>query len=186
MLREFADFEVVEIPAEEPRYCEAVANELVVKYFGETTPLSDLERILLSAGCAEIALPMSLLERKLQCEPAALRETLERSRLRQLVLLSSETNSVSFRGAWLARKLFPEPQGVEYEALFELVAAVAVEAQCERNFLLQLAFALRAQGKAEHALEQYAEFFRRARQCANEGEEAPAWEYLMQLDEHML
>lgn len=185
MLREFADFEVVEIPAEEPSYCEAVANELVAKYFGETTPLSGLERILLSAGCAEIALPMSLLERKLQCEPAALRETLERSRLRELVLLSPETNSVSFRGAWLARKLFPEPQGVEYEALFELVEPVAVESRCERNFLLQLMLALRAQGKAERWLEPHAEILRRARQCANEGEEAPAWEYVTKLDEHM-
>jgi len=181
-LRELAEFEIVEIPQEEPSYCDAVADELIAKHFGALppvgAPLSALEQILIAAGNAEIALPMSLLARHLRCEQAALRETLQRARLRELMIAAQEADTLAFRGAWLARKLAPLQQPGEYEALGEMIAAVDSRSQSERNFLLHLVLALRAQGSAEHVLEQYAEVFSQARENAEADMECQAWNTL--------
>ncbi len=170
-----ADFEVVEIPGEEASYCDAVADEILAQHFGAGAPLSALERFVIAAGVAEIALPLGLLARRFQIEAATLCETIARSRMRELVTVASERNTVAFRGAWLARKLMAEQESVAHETLFELVSVADVRIPNERDFLLQLLLAARAQGGAESAFEQHAEIFRRAQEHAEAGEEAQAW-----------
>ncbi|MEK7727851.1 MAG: hypothetical protein AAB354_05515 [candidate division KSB1 bacterium] len=183
-LRDLADFEIIEAPQEEPSYRDTVANEILAKHFGALppvgAPLSALEQILLAAGHAEIALPMSLLARHLRCEQATLCETVQRSRLREFVFWGEEKpeRTIAFRGAWLARKLTPLQQPGEYEALDDMIAAVDSRSPYERNFLLQLLLAIRAQKGAEHMLEKYAEVFSPARENAEAGMECQAWNNL--------
>lgn len=188
MLGAVADFEVVEIPAEETSYCDAVAEEILAKHFGALPPvgepLSMLERILIAAGIAELALPINLLARQLQCEATKLCETISRSRLRELVVFAAETGTIAFRGAWLARKLWPEAQSTACQTLNELITNVNTQSLRERFFLLQLLLAARARGRAEEVLAQHAETFRQARQCAREGEERQAWIALMKVADH--
>jgi hypothetical protein len=175
LLGAVADFEVVEIPGEEAGYCDAVADEILAQHFGADVPLSALERFVIAAGVAEIALPLGLLARRFQIEAATLGETIARSRLRELVVFTAETGTLAFRGAWLARKLMAEQESVAHETLFELVSVADVRIPNERGFLLQLLLAARAQGRAEQAFEPHAEIFRRAQEHAEAGEEAQAW-----------
>lgn len=185
-LLDFLQIAPIRIPEEEGGYCESKAYEILNKYFGALPPrgepLKEYERLLIEAGVAEVAVPVGLLARHLGTDGRALSEAIRASRLKEFVSWSEfgpeAVPLVSFRGAWLARKIAPEARLEERTGLFELAASVNLTARAERVFLLSLLMALRAQGH-EHQVEivqqRYPTIFAQARQLAASCPERQAW-----------
>jgi len=176
--------EVHEIPEEDASYCAAVAAEIITKHFGALPPasveLTRLEQILIEAGRAQIAAPVSLLARHLQCEQQSLCAALQHSRLRAFVFWFDEKSErmLAFRGAWLARMLRPQQVNGEYDPLFAMMSALKPAVQAERNFLLHLLMALQAQGHRELAAQlqqEHARLFEQVREQLEACDEREAW-----------
>jgi hypothetical protein len=178
------DFDVVHVPEEEPEYCARKADEIVAAYFHSASPsstqLDRIEQIVVEAGMAGVAMPLSLLARHLHCDCAIVMETLQSPRLRAFIWFSDDGGVVAFRGRWLAEKLASEVRRGHYPHLAALLDDCDPAVPAERNFFLHLLVALRAQGfphQAGHLQEFYHHRFHHARQLADSAER-PAWDWV--------
>ncbi len=152
-------FDVVHVPEEERDYCARKADEIMAAYFHAVAPaslrLEPLEQVLVEAGVAEVTVPLDLLARHLQLDPAALVKALPSHRLRAFIWGPEEpavnSSAVAFRGRWLAEKLAPEMKPGPYSHLTALLAGLNPAIPEERFFFLRLLAALRAQGFSHHA-----------------------------------
>ncbi|NUM77841.1 hypothetical protein HUU40_26055, partial [candidate division KSB1 bacterium] len=185
-LLEYLHGEVITIPEVTQNYCEQRGLEVLAKSLGGELPtatiLSRWEQILVQAGIAEVALPVSLLARHLAQDAVKLIEMMQTSRLKDFLYWSAEEakqpRQVAFRGAWLARKIAPAVVTGEYHALFALLADLDPHLPQERDFLLTLLMALRAQDSAASEnfyRERYADLFAKARQLGYDCPERQAW-----------
>ncbi len=178
------DFDVVHVPEEEPEYCTRKADEIIAAYFRATLPSpaqpDRVEQILVEAGMAGVAVPLSLLTRHLHHDRTTVMEALQSQRLQAFIWYSVDGGMVAFRGRWLAEKLAPEVKRGHYPHLAALLDCCDPAVPAERIFFLNLLVALRAQGfshQAGHLQEFYHHHFYYARQRADSSE-GPAWDWV--------
>ena len=145
------NFHLLTVPEEEPAYCDRKAGEIVAQLvrpaLSEPPRLTMLERIVLEAGNAGIALPLTLLSRYLNLPEKNVHTELAQSWLRHFIwLLPCDHDPdlrVAFRGAWLANQIAP---GAAYPTLLKTLPACDFTIPAERRFFLALFTALKAHG----------------------------------------
>lgn len=185
-LLEYLHGEVITIPEVAQDYCEQRRREVLTKSLGGELPgaasLSRWEQILVEAGIAEVALPLSLLARHLALDSSELIDTMQTTRLRSfLYWLASEAKKpslVAFKGSYLAKKIAPAIVSGEYHALFALLMDVDPQSPQERAFSLGLLTALHAQGcdtMGERLQHQYTALFTQIRRLVDNCPERQAW-----------
>jgi hypothetical protein len=185
------NFELVAIPEEEAAYCDRKASEIFAKYFYGATDwqieLEAVEQILVEAGMADVAVPLTLLARHLRRDRAALIEQLHSQRLCEFLwwpkARTAANRVVAFRGRWLAEKIASNAKAGEYPQLEALVADADPTVPVERYFLLNFLVALRAQGFPQNAArlqELYSHLFQQTRQLAAACPERRAWAFFDQ------
>lgn len=184
IIKKFNGF-TIPVPEEEPDYCEAKARDILNKLrsVSPEPALAEIERILIEAGVAELAVPLTLLARQAGLEIAALAEKLRTSRLREFIWWPEQEAEtprlVAFRGRWLAEIMAPETRVRHYPRLTALLGISNPAMKLERYFFLNLLAALRTPGdggRAEQLLRDYYDHFHTAGQSAGP-EERQAWAY---------
>lgn len=185
-LLEYVHGEALTIPEVAQDSFEQRSMEVFTKSFGDELPgaasLSRWEQILVEAGIAEVALPVSLLARHLALDGLELIHMMRTSRMKELLYWSApqkqQAGMVMFKGSYLAKKIAPAIVTGEYHALFALLIDVDPHLPHERAFSLGLLAALRAQGcdtMGERLQHQFAPLFAQIRRLVVNCPERQAW-----------
>ncbi len=171
-------------PEEERDYCARQAQDILGRRFWSAAPepgLAVIEKILVEAGVAEIAVPLTLLARCAGLEVEALAPKLRTHRWREFIWWPDleSPRLVAFRGRWLAEIIAPTARAEHYPHLTALLKVSDPCVASERYYFLNLLAALRAEGagrQAEALLGDYYDRFHTAGQSA-EPDECEVWAY---------